>query len=233
NNLNSTISQFLASYIYVHIWEANLRGKQIQDISSEICFKFTTCTKQDCRKHHVVPTPLILFKRFELACLQYTVMQQLDVIYNRCLLKKQQSETIRGAQRWWAEILVKFHIRYQSPQTSCPEVTYAVLAKLPKHTRSRLISLGQKIWLYEDYWGIDEFNREMSQKIALRHRRDLPIGYDYYDGYHEAIPVGKRLTTFFSNLYDNRVLDAIKHIEIFIQYAIDNAKLVNMNTFDA
>ncbi|CAG8532736.1 4901_t:CDS:10 [Ambispora leptoticha] len=233
--------------------EANLYGRQIQDISSKICFNFTSCTNQYCRKHHVVPTPSILLKRFELACLQIDVMQQLNVLYSRRLLKEQQSKTVCGAQRWWAERLVRFHIRYQSPQTSCPEVTYTMLAKLSKHTRSRLINLCQVLLseMHEndfdfsimlkcilvlhqlrDYWWIDEFNWKMSRRITLRHRKQLPIGYAYYHRY-EAVPVGEKLTKFFSNLYANRVLDAIQHIEIFIQYAINNAKLVKINTPDA
>ncbi|CAG8553834.1 5171_t:CDS:10 [Ambispora gerdemannii] len=258
STLDLAISQFLASYIYELIQEVGQIGRQIQDISSEICFKFSSCLKQDCRRHHVIPTPSILRKRFTLACLQYTVMQQLDVFLyrdRRHLLKAEQRELIRGSQRWWAERLVKIHIRYQSPQTSCPEVTYAVLAELPKRTRYRLIVLSHKIWLrdvidnpsdfsvmlkcilvlhqIQDYWGIDIFDWEMSKKLILRHPKELPTGFVHYLEDYEAVPVGNRLSLFFSNLYDNRVSAAIMHIRIFIQYTIDNIERININTPDA
>ncbi|CAG8502109.1 4772_t:CDS:10 [Ambispora gerdemannii] len=243
--LNLAISQFLASYIYEHIWEAGQRGREIQEISSEICFKFASCSRHNCRKHHVVPTPSILRKRFSLACLQYNVMQKLDVLYYRRLLKEEQSKNVRGSQRWWAERLVKIHLRYQSPQTSCPEITYAML---PKHTRCGLIDLSHKIWLPEVFNKPDDFSimlkcilvlhqlhdslgiKEFDWKI--RHPEELSIGFDYFGCDESITHVVKQLSLFFSHLYNNRVLDAIKHIKMFIQYTIEKTELVNIITPD-
>ncbi|CAG8491849.1 5685_t:CDS:10 [Ambispora gerdemannii] len=241
--LNKNISKFLTFYIYKQICEADFKGRKIQDISSEICFEFASGLKQacrNCRKCHIIPTPSILHKRFSLACFQYTVMQQLDVLYRHRFLKKEQSEKALGLQRFWAEKLVKIHIRYQSPQTSCPEVTYAVLSKLSKITRDGLIELFHKYWLpfvfnnpkdfslmlectlvlhqLQDKWGIYKFDSEIIQR---------------YSENYLAVPVGTRLSLFFSSLDDNCVLDAIKHVKIFIQYTIDNAELININTQDA
>ncbi|CAG8480420.1 12096_t:CDS:10 [Ambispora gerdemannii] len=254
STLDLTISQFLASYIYELIWEAGQKGRQIQYISSKICFKFMSCRNQDCRKHHVIPTPSILRKRFTLACLQYTVMQRLDVLYCHRLLKEEQSKEVLGPQRFWAERLVDVHIRYQSPQISCPEVIYAVLAELSKSTHYKLIDFAHKVSSevfkkpddfstmfkcmlvlrqLNDKWGIYKFDSEMSKKIMLRYPEELPVGFDYYSENYEAVPVGTRLSLFFSNLYNYRVLDAITNINIFIQYTIKNTKLINMNTSDA
>ncbi|CAG8633342.1 4892_t:CDS:2, partial [Ambispora leptoticha] len=254
NILNSAISKLLASYIYEHIYEAGQKGKEIPDIDSEICSKFTSCFKHDCRKHHVIPTPSIIRKRFSLACLQYTVIRKLDALYHRRILKEEQSERVRQPQRYWAEKLVLFHIRYQSPQTSCPEVIYAVLAEQPKQTRYKLIEFAHKVWfpqvftklndfsvmlkcmlvLYQlnDEWGINEFRWAMSRK---KYPEESPVGFEYYmyQGYYKTTPVGKRLSLFFSCLYDNHVISAIKHIKIFTQYIIDKIDLVNINTSDA
>src|SRR6266511_2102310 len=51
--------------------------------------------------------------------------------------------------------------------------------------------------------------------------------------YHQAIPVGYRLSLFFKNLYRNEVRNAILHAKGFTQYAINNAKLVQLNDSDA
>ncbi|CAB4422604.1 unnamed protein product [Rhizophagus irregularis] len=107
---------------------------------------YQSCLKQNCQNHHVITTPTILHKRLELAFLQYTVIIKLDVLYRHRLLKEQSIE-VRGLQRWWAESLVKFHIRYQSPQISCPEVTCMVLANLSDCTRKEFIEIARKRWL--------------------------------------------------------------------------------------
>ncbi|CAG8557951.1 6165_t:CDS:10, partial [Ambispora leptoticha] len=261
NNLNSNISQLLASYIYEHIWEIHQKGKEIQEIHSEICFKFAS--NQDCHncgKHHVIPTPSILCKRLSLAFLHYSVMRQLDVLYHRRCLKSEQSKNVLGIQRYWAEKLAAVHIRYQSPQTSCPEITYAVLSKLPKHTRKGLIDLSYKKWLPEalnkpndfsimlkcmfvvyqlqDRWVINQFSWEMSKRKFLRTPNELPngfylLGFNYHSGYNEAVPVANQLSLFFSNLYNNHVSYAIEHIRMFIQYTIDKTELININTPDS
>src|SRR6185369_14493151 len=118
------------------IWKVAQKSKYIPDVSSHICH----CQKKsNCKDHHVDPTPLILHHRLRLASLTFTVIRQLDVMYNyRGLLKKEQHEKVSGIQRRWAENLVQFHIRYQSPQISCPEITQMVLSELPKYTRSGL-----------------------------------------------------------------------------------------------
>ncbi|PKK63431.1 hypothetical protein RhiirC2_855013 [Rhizophagus irregularis] len=209
-------SKFLASYIFELILESNQKGRNIPNISSQICYNFVSyqsCLKQNCQNHHVITTPSILHKRLELAFLQYTVMLKLDVLYRHRLLKEQQSIEVRGLQRWWAESLVKFHIRYQSPQISCPEVTCMVLANLSDCTRNGFIEIARKAWLRElinnvsnfevmlkcmfifqqlkDKWGIDTFDWEMSKTTKLLNPNNLPIGFEYRDvhnGHHRAIP---------------------------------------------
>jgi hypothetical protein len=259
NDVHLRISRYLAARIFELIWDANQKGRNIPDISSQICYEFKTCQTQNCLNHHVIPTPLILHKRLELACLQYTVMLKLSVLLCcQQLFKGEQNGKIRVSQRWWAEILVKLHIRYQSPQISCPEVTCMVLAKLSNYTRREFIEFARKTWLYElnnnvsnfevmlkfmfifqqlkDEWGIDTFNREMSKTTKLLTPNKLPIGfeyYDYYDEYHRAIPVGKRLSLFYLCLRSHDLIKAIFNIRIFIQYAIDNIHKVNLVTTGA
>ncbi|CAG8449773.1 2698_t:CDS:10 [Ambispora leptoticha] len=252
--LNSAISQSLALYIYKSIVEAGQKGKDIRDISSEICFEFASCSKSGCRNHHVIPTPSTLRERFSLACLQYTVMQQLNILYHHRLLNMGQIKKVRELQRWWTERLVKIHIRYQSPQTSCPEVTHAVLAKLPKDTRDGLLDIVRNIWLprmfydpddfsvmlkcmlvlhqLHDKWGICEFDFEMSKKRMLKPSMETPTGINYYSRY-QSILIGKQLSLFFSKLDNNYVLDAIMHIKMVIQYVINNIELINIKTSDA
>ncbi|CAJ0757014.1 5561_t:CDS:10, partial [Entrophospora sp. SA101] len=204
------MKQFLASHIFELICEVDYGNYYIPDVSSHICHFFASCQKSDCRNHHVFPTPLILHQRLKLASLNYTVIRQLDVIYHHHeLLREDQSEMVLGIQRRWAEKLVKFHIRYQSPQISCPEITQMVLSELPKHTRSGFISLAQNVWLFvdcvnannfavmlksmfilqqlKDKWSVDKFYWEMSKTIKLSYSYELPIGFEGY-GYHQAIP---------------------------------------------
>ncbi|CAG8526884.1 15115_t:CDS:10, partial [Dentiscutata heterogama] len=245
------ISQFLASYIYELIWNIYRDGKNIPEIGSRICPRFTSCQKQNCRNHHVIPTPAILHERVSLACLQYIVMRKLDVLYCRRLLKDGQSKEIRGPQRRWTENLVTYHIRYQSPQTSCPEITYMVLNKLPRYTRYGFSNLA-KIWLDDcicnfkvmlkcmfvyqqqrDYFGIQEFYRKMSRIEQLSHPENLPHGFEYHGGYYQAIPVGRRLSKFFHYLRRDYIVDAILEIKEFIRYTINNADYVHMDTHEA
>ncbi|CAB5211870.1 unnamed protein product [Rhizophagus irregularis] len=255
-----TISKFLASYIFELIRDDNQKGRNIPDVSSQICYNFISyqyCSRQNCKNHHVITTPSILYKRLELSCLQYTVMLKLIVLYHLRLLKEEQSKEVLGLQRWWAENLIRNHIRYHSSRTSCPEITHMVLAKLPYHTRNGFIELAHKRWLYEfnnasnfeamlkcmlvlqqlrDEWGINTFCWEMSKPTILLYPYNLPVGLEYYDcynGYHRAIPVGKRLSSFFFYLRSNNVIEAISQIKIFIQYAISHTERVNLVTSDA
>ncbi|POG66195.1 hypothetical protein GLOIN_2v1659127 [Rhizophagus irregularis DAOM 181602=DAOM 197198] len=260
DTIYETVSKFLASYISELILESNQKGRNIPNISSQICYNFVSyqsCLKQNCQNHHVITTPTILHKRLELAFLQYTVIIKLDVLYRHRLLKEQSIE-VRGLQRWWAESLVKFHIRYQSPQISCPEVTCMVLANLSDCTRKEFIEIARKRWLCEfnnnvgnfeimlkcmfifqqlkDKWGINTFDWEMSKTTKLLNPNNLPIGFEYRDvhnGYHRAIPVGKRLSLFFHHLKFNHVIEAILNIKVFIQYAISKNQKVNLVTSDA
>ncbi|CAG8625374.1 2575_t:CDS:2 [Funneliformis caledonium] len=254
--MHHAISQLLVSYIYELLWNVNQRGREIPFIGNYICYKYESCQKSDCRKHHVVPSPTMLYKRLTLAWLQYTVLRQWDLLYHLRLLKDEQSKVVRPAERWWTEQLVNYHIRYQSPQTSCPEVTNMVLAN---YTWYELINTADKIWLgelsnepnnfavmlkcmlvfqqFRNKWSIDKFNWEMSKTIELLYPNELPVGYDYYGyGYAVAIPVGKRLSLFYIWLYSKNeycVINAIMHINIFIQYAINNAESVYIDTPDA
>jgi hypothetical protein len=179
-------------------------------------------------------------------------MLKLIVLYHLRLLKEEQSKEVLGLQRWWAENLIRNHIRHHSSRTSCPEITHMMLNKLPYHTRNGFIDLAYKRWLVEfnnasnfeamlkcmfvfqqlrDEWGINAFYWIMSQPISLLYPNNLPIGFefcDYYMGYPRAIPVGKRLSLFFFHLRSHHVIDAISHIKIFIQYAIDNTQGVNL-----
>jgi hypothetical protein len=248
------ISQCLASRIFELICDANKKGRNIPDICSQICYKFQSCPKPNCQNHHVIATPSILRKRLEFACLQYTAVLKLSVLYDDDqLLKEEQRKVIRGLQRWWTENLIRNHVRYQSSRTSCPEITHMVLAKLSDHTRNELIKIAKR-WLYEldnasnfevmlkyvffsqqlrNEWGINMFYREMSKIRRLSTPNKLPIGfeyYDYYDGYHRAIPVGKRFSLFYFYLRSHDVIKAIFNIRIFIQYAIDNTQKVNLVT---
>ncbi|CAB4422233.1 unnamed protein product [Rhizophagus irregularis] len=246
-----TISKFLASHIFELMWSANQKGRNIPDISSQICFN-RSCPKQNCKNHHVITTPSILHKRLELSFLQYAVMLKLIVLYHLRLLKEGQSKEVLGLQRRWAENLIRNHIRHHSSRTSCPEITHMMINKLPYHTRNGIIELAHNKWLYEfdnasnfeamlkcmlvlqqlrDEWGINAFYWIMSQPINLLYPNNLPIGFefcDYYMGYPRAIPVGKRLSVFFFYLRSHHVIEAISHIKIFIQYAIDNTQGVNL-----
>lgn len=248
------ISKFLASHIFGLIWNIYQDGKNIPEIGSRICHRYMSCQKQNCRYHHVIPTPAILHERVSLACLQYIVMRKLDVLYprHRRLLNEKQSKEIRGPQRRWTENLVTYHIRYESPQTSCPEITYMVLNKLPRYTRYGFSNLA-KIWLQDndvsnfkvmlkcmfvyqqqrDYFGIQEFYRKMTRIEQLSHPEDLPYGFEYHGGYYQAIPVGRRLSSFFHYLRRNRIIEAILEIKEFIRYTINYSRDVNMDTHEA
>jgi hypothetical protein len=254
-DMQKAILQFLAEYIFKCILKADQDGKNIPDIGTQICYKYAFCQKSNCKYHHVVPTPTVLHQRLRLACLQYTVMRQLDILYYRRLLKGEQSTQVLGAQRRWAERLVKIHIRYQSPQTSCPEVTNMVLSELPQQTYNGFINLAYKIWLLDIFkkpndfevmlkcmfifqqlhykWGINKFSWEMKKIKYLADPDELQDGFEYYNGNNKnAIPVGNRLSQFFSCLYSGHAIPAIINARGFINYAIDNANKVNMFTHD-
>jgi hypothetical protein len=256
SDVHQRILQCLVPHIFEHIQNADQKGRDVPDISYQICYKFTSCEKSDCQRHHVKPTPSILYQRLMTASLQYTVMIKFDVnmLEKQRLLKDMQIKKIRNLQNWWAERLVKIHIRYQSPQISCPEITYKILAEFPEHTRNTFIDYARKTWLVDsknindfevilkcmfifqrlrDRNGIDKLNLEMTKTKIISHSKDLPIGFEYNKGHNKAIPVGNRLSSFFFQLYLNNVISAISDIKVFIQYAINNSQLVNLVTSDA
>ncbi|RIA97744.1 hypothetical protein C1645_227689 [Glomus cerebriforme] len=255
NDIHQKISQFLVSHIIELIHNADQNGRNIPDISSQICYEFTSCQNPDCRDHHVVPTPSILYQRLTLAKLQYTLMLNFDVdlLEHHRLLENEQSEEIRDLQKWWAERLVKIHIHYQSPHISCPEVTYMVLSKLPEQIHNKFIDHSYNTWSVnfndfevmlkymfifqrlQDRWGINKFNWKMANIQILSKNSNLsnlPVGFVFHIRYNKAIPVGNRLSSFFFHLYFNDLINAISNIKIFIQYAINNTKRVNLVTSD-
>ncbi|UZO21754.1 uncharacterized protein OCT59_014139 [Rhizophagus irregularis] len=256
NDVYQRISQCLTLRIFELIKNADQRGRDIPDISSQICHMLASCQKSDCRNHHVIPTPSILYQRLEFIFFHYTVMMKFDVnaLEDNHLKDKQIIKEVRNLQEWWAERLVKIHIRYKSPQISCPEATCMILAKFPAYTRDRFIYFARKTWLIDfkyinnfevmlkcvfvfqrlqDRQSINKISWEMSRLKILSHSKNLPIGFEYYKGHHKAIPIGNRLSSFFLYLYFNDVINAISNIKIFIQYAINNVQSVNLITSDA
>ena len=253
-----SFNKFLILYIYDLILKADRDGRDIPDIASKIRYNFTSsdnCQNQNCRMHHIIPTSSILCQRLKLMSLQYTVMLQLDVLYYHGLLKEKIKEVL-GIQRWWAENLVKCHIRCQSPKKSFPDAIYMALAKLPKHTRNVLIikNNANEMWSNEsknfdnfeamlkcmivfqhqqDKTGINEFYYEMSNTKMLSNPKNLPVGFEYYCGNYQAIPVGRHLSLFFSFLYTKNVISAIISMRAFIHYALNNIKQVNLGLLNA
>ncbi|CAJ0908470.1 9957_t:CDS:2, partial [Entrophospora sp. SA101] len=188
-----------------HVYNANILHIKMKQFLASYIFKL-----------------IFLHQRLKLASLNYTVIQQLDIMYHcNGLLSKEQSEKVPVMQGWWTEKLVEIHIRYQSPQISCPEMTQVMLSKLPMHTFSVFISYVQNIWV--------------AKELKLSQPDESLIGFEEYHGYkyYEVIPVGKRLSLFFEHLYKNYVIDAILHASVFIQYALDNAKLVHLDSPNA
>ncbi|CAG8821795.1 23920_t:CDS:2, partial [Gigaspora rosea] len=63
---------------------------------------------------------------------------------------------------WPTKMVVRktftYHIRYESPQTSCPEITY----------------------MQWDYFGIQEFYQKMTRIEQLSHPENLPYGLEYH-----------------------------------------------------
>ncbi|CAG8621623.1 1059_t:CDS:2 [Funneliformis caledonium] len=228
--VHQTITKFLIRYIYDRISKVGQDGKDNPNVASIICYNFASlgnCRNSNCQMHHVTPTPFLLFRR------QKTCKTSIHC----------------------AENLVECHIRYQSPYTSCPEVTYMTLANLPIHVRDGLINEAYKTRLFNksknandfgvmlkymlviqqlrDKTVIEEFNREMSKTKVLAHPNDLTVGFEYYCGNNQAIPVGRYLSQFFSFLYNNKVISAIISSKSFINYALINIKQVNLVSSDS
>ncbi|CAG8619972.1 4755_t:CDS:1 [Funneliformis caledonium] len=236
--VHQKISQFLITYICELISKVDQVGRDNPDV----------VYSQDST------SPPLLFQRLKLARLQYTVVRQLDVLCRYGLLSEESKEFL-ASQKWWAENLVKCHMCYQSPHISCPEVTYIALTKPSIHFRDGHINAAYKTWLFnesknasdfeiilkcmyviqqlKDKTVIDEFNREMSKTKLLSHPNDLAVGFEYYCGNYQAIPVGRSLSQFFLFLYTNKVIPAIISSRTFINYAIKNIEQINLTSSDA
>ncbi|CAJ0745543.1 7794_t:CDS:10 [Entrophospora sp. SA101] len=230
--LHLKMKQFLASHIFELIYEVDYKNNSIPDVSSHICQFFASCQKSDCRNHHVVPTPLVLYQRLKLASLNYTVVRQLDVIFHQHeLLREDQSVKVLGIQRRWAEKLVKFHIRYQSPQISCPEITQMILSELPKHTRSGLIQLAQNLWLFRECVNADNFAVMLKCMFILQQLRDKLC----VDKFHQEMSKTIKLLYPYECPLVLRAMDITKQfqLEVFIQYAINYTQQVQLDSSDA
>ncbi|CAG8702855.1 14626_t:CDS:2, partial [Acaulospora morrowiae] len=239
--VHRAVSKFIGTYIYELILNTNRDGKKIPEIASEMC----DCQyPKTCRKHHVTPTPSIIKKRLRLACLQYTTMRQLSTCISkfRDFVNEDQIKVALRPQRFWAEKLVEFHFRYQSPHTSCPEITYMGINELPNFTYNGLIYLTNNKWLNDEEfdvgnfakmlkfilfsiqlqnrWGIEEFDWKVSRKRS--YSENCPIGFEYNSKYNEYWAIGRRLSLFFSSLQSDRLIPAINHAKLFISYAINN-----------
>src|SRR6185503_8935237 len=55
------------------------------------------------------------------ACLHYTVIRQLDALGFKRYLEEEQIQKAYSLQKLWTENLIKYHIRYQLPETTLPE----------------------------------------------------------------------------------------------------------------
>ncbi|CAG8637899.1 6166_t:CDS:1 [Funneliformis caledonium] len=238
--VHQKISQFLASYIYKLSSKAEQDGRNNPDIASIIYASSDNCQIQNCRMHHAIPTSLP--QLLKLVRLQYKVVRRLDVLYHYGLLREEKSKEFLGSQKWWAEKLVKCHIIFQSPQKNCPEVT-------------SLINDANNIWLFNESKSVGDFevllksmffiqrmmnkkaigelHREMSKTKMISRPNDLPVGFEYYCGNFQVIPVGRHLSLFFSFLHNNKVISAIISSTAFIRYAIKNIKKVNLSSSDA
>jgi hypothetical protein len=218
NVLYRKISQLLASYICELILKADRDGRNLPNMG------------------------------MKLASSQFTAMLQLDALHYRGLLKKKGREILE-IQRWWAENLIKYSAWY--PRNSLPGVTYmALVNKLPNHKRNELIiNDAFKKWFsksknfhdfeimlkciivfrqQKDKAGIDKFHSEMSKTKILSHPKYLPVGFEYYCGNYQSIPVGRHLSSFFSFLYNQNVISAIISAKEFINFAIKNMQRVNL-----
>ncbi|RHZ88681.1 hypothetical protein Glove_21g295 [Diversispora epigaea] len=248
--VHKAISMSIASYIYELISQADQEGRKISDITSKICDEYVNCKRYNCRNQHVTPTPSILRNRITLACLQYSVMRQLETIYHCRLLVEENSKLVLKKQRKWAERLVDNHFRYQSPQSSCPEITCAAIIKLPRHTYDGLVDLSNKVWLGSEFdpsdfakmlrcifvllqlrcsWGINKFHWEIKKKEKSYYYHNYTVGFENTGRYFLTVQaVAKRLALFVEYIRSNQVIMAIRHSKNFISYSLDNHEEVKI-----
>ncbi|CAG8567860.1 13873_t:CDS:10 [Dentiscutata erythropus] len=258
-NVHLIISQFLASYIFELLEDADHTGRAIPEIDSKICYEFASSGKciaplnrhYKCQDNHIKPTPTILYNHLLLICLQYAVMRNMLVLYhhrihNRHILKEEQSFSVLHRQKYWAEKLVDHLFRYQSPQTSCPEISHMVIRNNLNNIRRGFIDLANKVWLRKKFdngrnfgvmlkymfvlqkldhkWSINRFYWEMKNLYPY----DSTIGFEYNQARYRFISVGMRLSSFFFDLNSGNVISAIHNAKIFIQYTINNIHQVNI-----
>ncbi|CAG8520792.1 11613_t:CDS:10, partial [Gigaspora margarita] len=231
------ISKSLSSYIRELILKTDEIGRNIPDIASEICNELSfsgKCQKSDsdCRRHHVKPTPLILYDRLKLASLQYIVIRQLDMI----------NKEFNYLQRFWAENLIRNHFRFQSPQISCPEATDLAIFEMHTSVYEGFIDLIYKKWLDEEINPNDFASLLKYLFVSVQLRRDKLIFRKLHDKIsekkfnHEEIM--EKFVSFILSLYPiypKQTTRAISFDNIFqfIDYVINNAESVKLDSFDA
>ncbi|CAG8599278.1 1529_t:CDS:10, partial [Racocetra fulgida] len=80
---------------------------------------------------------------------------------------------VLGRQRYWAEKLVDHLFRYQSPHTSCAEISYIVIHNHLNDMRNDLFNLVHKVWLKDGFKSGKDFGvmlKCMSVLQQLRHK---------------------------------------------------------------
>ncbi|RHZ77053.1 hypothetical protein Glove_186g78 [Diversispora epigaea] len=220
NLVHEAIPKFLTSYIHGLISMADRYGKNIPYIASEICHKFASsgkCSTKDCLKHHVIPTPLILYKRLSLACDQYTLMRQLSLFHQKKLLS---ANEVLSLQNFWAGKLFRIHFRYFSPQTSCPEITRMVITKLSDDSHNALMHS-----VHINY--VSEFGKY----IFISQLRDSLTVHNLYKWNNESGQYRNLPTLFISSFNSNSMINAISYSDTIIYYAIKNSERANPDFF--
>ncbi|CAG8736311.1 29677_t:CDS:2, partial [Racocetra persica] len=253
NDVHQAISQFLVSYVFGLLENADHTGRAIPDVNSKICYEFASSGNcfaalykyNKCQDWHTKPTPTILYNHLLLLCRQYTVMRKMLVLYHRRILKDNQSKNVLRRQRYWAEKLVDHLFRYQSPQTSCAEISYIVIRNHLNDMRNDLFNVADKVWLKDGFnsgkdfgamlkcmfvlqqlrhkWGYNKF-RWVVNKPYFEVKKTPLIGFEYDQKRRCYVSVGKHLYSFFYCLNFNKVIDAISHATVFIRYAIGHIR---------
>ncbi|CAG8835272.1 20965_t:CDS:2, partial [Racocetra persica] len=227
NDVHQAISQFLASYIFELLENADHTGRTIPDINSKICYEFASSSNcfaykhNKCQDWHIKPTPTILYNHLLLLCLQYTVMRKMLVLYHRRLLKDDQSKNVLRQHRYWAEN----HLN---------------------DMRNDLFNLTDKVWLKNGFNSGKDFGVMLKCMFVLqqlRHKWDFNkfrwvvnkpfevkktplIGFEYDQKRLCYVSLGKRLYSFFYCHNFNKVIEAINHATVFIRYAIGHIREV-------
>ncbi|CAG8663576.1 10141_t:CDS:1, partial [Paraglomus brasilianum] len=256
--VRQTIIQLFSSYMYEFIWEAGEKCKSIPDITSYICY-WWPCEDRTCQRHHMEPTRENLHRRLSLACLHYTVIQQLDVLEltRKRRLKEEQKQDAYHLQKFWTENLVKYHVRYQLPKASFPELMYDHINRF-SDVRGRISEHARKQWLGDDlqaqYFAnllkcmfvslqlqdekiINKFCDEISKSWypvkngsteESANTKGLPIGFEYNKKGDKVVPIAVRLSKFINHLKSGKMITAIIYAKRFIAYALRFTDEVNL-----